>query len=41
MNIFIPVILFYGNKNVCVVFGWWFFIRIVTFKNYCQYEKVL
>ena len=41
MKIFIPVILFYDNKKcldgVCVM-G---FMRIVTFKKYCYYEKVL
>ena len=36
MKIFIPVILFYGNKNVCLEI----FIRILNFKNYF-YRKVL
>ena len=41
MKVFIPIILFYGNKKclygVCVI-G---FMGTVTFKNYCLYEKVL
>ena len=32
MKIFIPVILFYGNKNVCVGFVSWFLYALLLLK---------
>ena len=32
MKIFIPVILFYGNKNVCMGFMWWVLCALLLLK---------
>ena len=32
MKVFIPVILFYGNKNVCVGFVGWFLYTLLLLK---------
>ena len=38
-KIFIPVILFYGNKNVCVGFVWWFLYALLLLKIIVSIKK--
>ena len=33
MKTFIPAILFYGNKKVCMGFVWWFWYALLLLKS--------